>query len=69
MQPRVITHFVHSHLFEGNLQKLEVVDVFMLQFGTKFDFLQRHRVGEQHVHELAVDSTWITEKKDNSRQY
>lgn len=29
----------------------------MLQFGTKFNFFQRHRVGKQHVHELAVDST------------
>lgn len=63
----VITHFVHSHLFEGHLQKLEVMDVFVLQLGAKFDFLQRHRVGEQHVHELAVDGTWTrAEQKINT---
>lgn len=60
-----VTHFVDSHLFEGDLQKLEVVDVFMLQLGTKFNFLQRHRVWKQHVHELAVGSTWT--KKTRQR--
>lgn len=37
----------------------------MLQFGTKFYFFQRHRVGEQHVHELAVDSTCTKNYKNN----
>lgn len=52
-----ITHLFHTHLFEGNLEQLEVMDVFVLQFGTKLHFLQRQRTVKQHVHELAVCST------------
>lgn len=62
----VVTYFVNSHLFEGNLQELEVVDVFVLQLGTKFHFLQRHRVGKQHVHELAVGSACTNKNKQTS---
>lgn len=55
------TYFVDAHLFEGHLQKLEVVDVLVLELGPELHFLQRHRVGKQHVHELAVSSTWTQE--------
>lgn len=64
---RVCTYFVNSHLFKGNLQKLEVMDVFMLQLGTKFYFLQRHTGGKQHVHELAVGSTWTKEMTQKNK--
>lgn len=60
-----VSYFVNSHLFEGDLQELEVVDVFVLQLGTKFHFLQRQRVGKQHVHELTVGSA-CTNKKQTS---
>lgn len=50
-------HLVHAHFFEGDLQQLEVVDIFMLQFGSKLDLLQGNRVLEEHVHELAVRSS------------
>lgn len=58
-----VTYFVDSHLFEGDLQELEVLDVFVLQLGTKFHFLQRHRVDKQHVHELTVGSACTDENK------
>lgn len=50
------SHLVHSHPFEGRLQELVVLDVLVFQLGTEFDFLQRHGVWEEHVHELAVRS-------------
>ena len=38
------------------LQHFEVVDILVLQLGVELDLLEHHRPGEQHVHELAIDS-------------
>lgn len=48
------SYLIHIHSFKWCLQKLEVVNVFMLQLCLKLYFLQANAPWEQHVHELAV---------------
>ena len=36
-------HLIHIHLLEGGLKQLEVVNVFMLQFGVKFHSLEGNK--------------------------
>lgn len=55
MDPRgTDTYFVNTHLLESCLQHLEVVNVFVFQFGLELDLPQVHAAREEHVHELAV---------------
>lgn len=62
------TYFVNTHSFEASLQDLVVVNEFMLQFCSKFDFLQRHTAGKKHIHELAVGCTFRRQTHQGSSQ-
>lgn len=51
-------YLIHIHSFKRCLQKLEVVNVFMLQLCLKLYFLQANAPWEQHVHELAISCSY-----------
>lgn len=53
-----LSYLINIHSLERCLQKLKIVNVFMLQLRLKFYLLQTNAAWEEHVHELAVGCSW-----------
>lgn len=53
-----VSYLINIHSLERCLQKLKIVNVFMLQLRLKFYLLQTNAAWEEHVHELAVGCSW-----------
>ena len=59
-----VSYLINIHSLEWCLQKLKIVNVFMLQLRLKFYFLQTNAAWEEHVHELAVGCSWKETRTD-----
>jgi len=53
------TYLVTSNPFEGSLEDLEVLDVFVFQVRPPLNFLELSGSREEKIHELAVCSPYI----------
>jgi hypothetical protein len=52
-----MTNLIATHFLECSLKQLKVLNIFVLQVGPEFDFLQIDRARKEHVHEVAIRAT------------
>lgn len=60
---QLVSYLINIHSLKRCLQKFKIVNILMLQLCLKFYFLQTNAAWKQHVHELAIGSSWKEKSK------